>query len=486
MSKFRSIAQNTAVATLVSAMLASCSLAPAYYRPVAPVPQSWEGAGVKVERNPDSIDLEVMQWDAFVLDPQLRAIIDLALENNRDVRKAVLSVEAARAQYGIQRADQMPNVGVEGAGTRQRQSDSLRSDGMEAVASNYQAGVALSAFELDLFGRVRNLSEAALREYLATAQVARSVRLRLITDVSTAYIQYRSAQTRQALVQQTLETRQRSMVLIQLRQQQGIDSALDFADAQGLMSEAEVQLHRVERELAQSGNALRLLAGKHDLDIGGPRESELAFFADVQTGLPSSMIERRPDIIAAEQRLLARNADIGAARAAFFPSITLTGLLGSASDELSGLFDTGTRAWSFTPRLNLPIFSGGRNRAALDLAATRKEIAVADYEQSIQQGFSEVADGLASLDTLAEERAAQERVASASGAALSLAEVRYRAGVDSNLRYMDAQRRSFADQLLLVDVRMQRQVALATLYNALGGSWHAEPHGYVVGPSQKK
>lgn len=462
------------MAPLAAALvLAGCSLAPTYQRPEAPIPVQWqEGASVAGQTS----SAATLAWQDFVADTQLRKLIALALENNRDLRQTLLNVEAARAQYRIQRADRLPGIDVQGTGTRQRTPADLRTPGSPSVQSSYQAGVGLTAFELDLFGRVRNLSQAAMEEYLATEEAAQGARISLVAEVIQAYLSRDGAQRRQRLTAQTLQTRETSLKLIAQRRELGAASELDYLEAQGLTEQARGDLERAEREFRQAGNALALLVGVSDIRSVLPQEPapSLLLVQELSAGVPADLLAHRPDIRAAEHQLLASNANIGAARAAFFPRISLTGLFGSSSTELSNLFDSGQRAWSFMPQITLPIFDGGRNRANLDLATVRKDIAVAGYEQTIQTAFREVADALAATDTLRREEAARRAQAQASSQAMRLAEARYLAGEDDYLRYLDAQRNAFANEMNLIEIGTQRQIALATLFRALGGGWHGE------------
>lgn len=451
-----------------SMALAGCtSLAPTYERPLAPVPSTWpvKGATAAAEGTP--------QWQDFIVDAPLQELVKAALENNRDLRQTLLNIRAARAQYGVQRADRLPSVSASATGTRQRTPADVGGTVEPVTSSNYQAGVGFTSFELDLFGRVASLSEAALQTYLAAEETGRAAQLTLIADVAQAYLTRDSAMRRLDLTRQTLDARERSQFLIEQRRRTGAASALDHEEAVGLTEQARADLERLQRELAQSENALRLLVGHADVaahlstrSVSGP-----VVLTDLVPGIPASLLTRRPDILAAEHELKARNADIGAARAAFFPRLSLTGFLGSSSADLSNLFQGGQSAWSFSPQLSLPIFDAGRNSANLSLAEVRKDIAIARYEASIQTAFREVADALAATDTLRREEVAKQALARSSAASLALSEARYRAGVDSHLRFLDAQRSSYANQVALIEIATQRQAALITLFRTLGGAW---------------
>lgn len=449
--------------------LAGCSLAPSYQRPAAPVATDWQQPNAAAA----SVAADALDWQTFIVDPQLRQVVDAALGNNRNLRQALFDIEAARAQYRVQRADRLPSINTTATGNRQRLPADLSSSGRSEVSSSYQVGLGLTEYELDLFGRVRNLSESALQSYLATEEATRATQISLIAEVLQAYLTRDGAQRRLAVVEQTLQTREDSLQLVSQRRQAGTATALDYQEALGLTEQARAERESTLRQRQQADNALVLLIGTPDaprLLPATPRDS-LLVLQDIAPGTSSALIERRPDILASEHRLLARNADIGAARAAFFPRLSLTGSVGSSSSELSGLFDGGSRAWSFAPSLSLPIFAGGRNRANLDLAEVRKDAAVAEYEGTIQSAFREVADALTASDTLRREEAARRALSDSSQAAMALAKARYDGGVDDYLRYLDAQRSSFANQVTLIQISTERQIALVDLFRSLGGGW---------------
>ncbi|MCL6351476.1 efflux transporter outer membrane subunit [Pectobacterium polaris] len=475
----------TALATAL--LLSGCSLAPVDQRPAAPIPLQWsdgaEGSNVGASGKQSASATTALDWQAFVTDDGLRGLITLALNNNRDLRQTLLNVDAARAQYRVQRADRLPSAQIEGSGMRQRVPEDLRTPGAPSVQSNYQAGVGLTSFELDLFGRVRNLSEAAMQEYLATEEAARSAQISLVSEVIQAYLTRDSAQRRYLLATRILEAREVSLRLIDQRRSLGAANELDYQESLGQTQQVRADLERIDREFRQANNALALLVGVNDVRPHLPASSGTGtlLVQELAPGTPSDLLEQRPDIRAAEHRLQARNASIGAARAAFFPRISLTGLFGSSSSELSNLFESGQRAWSFAPQITLPIFDGGRNRANLDLSLVRKDIAIADYEQAIQVAFREVSDALAATDTLRREEQAQRAFAQSSSRTLQLAEDRYRSGSDDHLRVLDAQRNDFASQMTLVQIETQRQIALATLFRTLGGSWRGDVPAQGIG-----
>ena len=460
-------------------LLVGCSLAPTYQKPDAPILEQWTD-GVETQQygvnNVATVSAaSTLNWQGFVTDETLRELIELALSNNRDLRQTLLNVEVARAQYRVQRADRLPSVQADGSGARQRVPQDLQASDMPSVQSNYQAGVGLASFEIDLFGRVRNLSEAALREYLSTEETAHSAQISLVAEVIQAYLARESTQQRYLLATQILETREASLKLVKQRRVLGAASDLDVQEASGLVQQVQVELERIDREFRQTSNALALLVGVNDVRpyLTEQPSPDVLLVQEIAPGTPSELLALRPDIRAAEHRLRGRNASIGAARAAFFPRISLTGMFGSASAELSDLFESGQRAWSFSPQITLPIFEGGRNRANLDLAQVRRDIAVAAYEETIQNAFREVADALAATDTLRREESAQQALTESTAETLRLAKARYQSGADDYLHYLDAQRSDFVSQMSLVQVQTQRQMALATLFRSLGGGWQA-------------
>ncbi|AYZ65163.1 efflux transporter outer membrane subunit [Burkholderia multivorans] len=458
------------VAFAAALALAGCSLAPRYERPAAPVPASYapvDGAPSAAQpSNPALLD----DWRAYFTDPALQAWIDAALANNRDLRVAAGRVEEARALYGVQRADRLPSLDANLGYERTRVYDPVVRQ--SAVSGLYRAGVGVSAYELDLFGRVKSLSDAALAEYFATAEAQRTVRIGVIAEVANAYVAERSLHEQLALAQRTLDARERIASLTQRRYAAGTSDAIELRSAEMLVAAARASQAALQREHAQAVRALQLLAG--DFARAAPGDGltlDTLAIAPVAPGAPSALLERRPDIRQAEARLKAANAQIGAARAAFFPRITLTTDIGSVSDAFSGLFAAGTGVWTFAPRMTLPIFAGGRNRANLDVATARKHIAVAEYEKSVQVAFREVADAFAARDWIDAQLAAQQAVYEADGARLKLAERRYGSGVATYLELLDAQRSTFESGQELIRLKQLRLGNAITLYRALGGGW---------------
>lgn len=458
------------VAISCSLGLSACSLAPSYEQPALPVSADWptgaayDGAELVNETAAD------ISWREFFRDPALQELVSLALENNRDLRVAALNVEAFRAQYRITRSERLPSVGVDGSLGRQGLAEDLSFPGRPQTMGQYGLSLGVAAYELDFFQRVRNLSDSALQSYLATEEAQRSAHIGLVGDVALAYLTWRTDQEQLALADDTLQSYRESLELMEASAEAGIASALDVQQARTLVEQARGQVARLTRQVAQDLNGLELLLGTavpEDLPQGLPLGE--ALLADLPVGLPSDLLVQRPDIRAAEHRLLAANANIGAARAAFFPSIRLTASAGVASHELSNLFDRGNDTWSFMPRIHLPIFTAGRLQASLDYAEVSQDIRVAEYERSIQNAFREVADGLAAKGTYDEQLDAQRALVSSIAEYYELAQQRYDEGVASYLAVLDARRNLFAAQQQLLGDRLAQLSSQVSLYKALGG-----------------
>jgi multidrug efflux system outer membrane protein len=471
---------------LIALSLGACSLAPVYERPQAPVAAAWkvDGAGsphAAADAAPGAAAdaapgaASDIGWRDFYAEPALRRLIDRALEHNRDLRIAILNIEAARAQYGIRRADELPTVGAGASASRQRVPADLSPTGRSTISDRYQVDIGVTGFELDFFGRVRSLSEAALAEYLATEEAARAARIGLVAQVAGGWLAERAAAEQIALLERTIEARQRSYALIRLRHGAGVASELELRQAEGLLEGARAELAEARRARLQARNGLELLVGAPlaDEDLtDGVSLAQARLQAAPPAGLPSALLERRPDVLAAEQRLRGANASIGAARAAFFPRIALTGALGTASRELSGLFGGGSGIWSFVPQISLPLFDAGRIQSNLDLAEARRNIAVADYERTIQRAFREVADALAARSTIGERLRALQAQVDAAARTLELSELRYRNGVDSQLQWLEAQRSLLGAEQGLLAARAAELANRVELYKALGGGWN--------------
>lgn len=468
-------------AALASALLLSaCSLAPKYERPAAPVaaafPSDRAGAAsrtsVAVPLPAGARSAVDTGWRDYFTDPRLQALIGAALENNRDLRATVLRIEEARAQYNIQSADRLPNVNASFADTRAKTPAFLSSTGRSTIGERYDVGVSVSSFELDFFGRVKSLNDAALASYLATEEARLAAQIALVAQVAQAYYTERAYAEQYALAQQTYEARARTYKLTQQRAEVGASSRLDLRSNETLMETARASALTLARQRAQAENALTLLVGQAPSAAASgamPGDAQIDTLSALPEGLPSDLLARRPDIRAAEQRLKAANANIGAARAAFFPRISLTAAVGSSSPSLHGLFDSGSGSWSFAPQLTLPIFDAGRNSANLTLTEVRKNLAVTDYEKTIQTAFREVADALAARDYLGEQVNAQRAVQEAQADRLKLLQLRFDNGVASSLDVLDAQRELFSAQQTLVQARLLRTTTAIDLYRALGG-----------------
>ncbi|MBI4996215.1 MAG: efflux transporter outer membrane subunit [Rhodocyclales bacterium] len=453
------------IALIGTILVAGCSLAPNYERPEAPVATNWTDADASGTRAVAGLD-----WRAYFPDTQLQALIADALEHNRDMRIAVARVAEARGLYGVTRADRLPNVDLTGSGTHAHTPADLSATGSEITSHRYDVNVSLLSFELDFWGRVASLSEAARRSYLATEEAQRAFRLSLISDVANAWFVLLEMNERTALARETVATREETRKLISRRRDVGIAGDLDYLAADGAWAASQAELANLERQQAAAYNALTLLVGKPLAKLATDRKlAEQGVVADLAAGLPSEVLVQRPDVLAAEQRLIAANANIGAARAAFLPRISLTGAFGTASRALSGLFDANSEAWNFQPALRLPLFDFGRAAANSDVAAARKVVAVADYEKTIQQAFREVADLLVARDKLATQLAALEAAEKAQSERRRIADARYEAGISSYLEVLDAQRESFTAQQSVVATRRALLATAAQLYKALGG-----------------
>lgn len=467
MTKTRLIPTALAAAML----LAGCSLIPTYERPAAPVPTVFPGDPAQ----PAGTAAAAVVWQDFFTDPRLAKLIDTALANNRDLRVSVLNIETARAQFQIQRSSLFPAVGLAASGTRSAPNPYQAIGVGGSVASQYSVNLGVTAWELDFFGRIRSLKDAALAQYLATEESRKAAQISLIAAVANGWLTLIADDELLELTKQTLATRDESVRLTKLRFDNGVSSEIDFQLANSLAETARAAYAQQQRLRLQDENALALLLGAPvpaEATAGGAAGlAGVKPMPDVPAGLPSDMLAERPDIRAAEQQLIGANANIGAARAAFFPRISLTSSIGTASSEFSNLFDSGTRAWAFAPQLTLPIFDAGRNIAGLDSAKAQRDIAVAQYEKSIQSAFREVADGLAGRATLGEQYRATQAQATAEGTRFRLSDLRYRNGIASALDLLDAQRSQFAAQQATVQVHLLQLQNQVTLYKALGGGW---------------
>jgi multidrug efflux system outer membrane protein len=434
----------------ISLILSACSLAPEYERPESPVAGTWPAGDAYAQDGPRASRAADLAWEEFFADARLRGVIQLALDNNRDLRLFALNVERAQGMYGISRGDLFPSFTAEGSESKQRQSRDLIQPGQSRVATRYSVDVGFAGWELDFFGRIRNLSEQALEEYLATDEGRRGARIVLINQVARAYFALAADRENLALARSTLDSQQAAYDLIKKRFDVGTVSELDLRRARVPVDTARVDVARYTQLAAQDINLLVLLAGAQVPGEWLPTGlSESLLMKDVAAGIPSDALLSRPDVMAAEHRLKAAYASIGAARAALFPRISLTGTLGAASDELSGLFGSGNSTWLFAPRFALPIFDT-RLWAALRVSRTDREIALTQYEKAIQTAFREVADALAARGTIDEQLAAQVSLRATVAETYRLAQKRYDSGIDNYLSVLDAQRSLFAARQALV------------------------------------
>jgi outer membrane protein, multidrug efflux system len=489
--------------------LAGCTLEPHYQRPQPAVTPQWpatpqssatpqlsapaagDSAGSSAQAAPDASQRNAAQigWREFFTDPKLQTLIEQALKRNPDAQIATLNIAAARAQYQIQRAQLFPKISASATEELEKFPAAVAplasgtgsgSGGVGIGAASgsgvfryFDVGVGFTSYELDLFGRIRSLNHAKLQQYLGYVETRRSTQISVIAEVANAYLSWLADMKLLRITEETLDSQQQSLNLIRMSFEGGVATALDLHQAETTVATAQANLAQYRRQVAQDQNALVVL-------LGAPLPSEFvadveldeeSLLADLPAGVPSEVLVQRPDILAAEHNLVAANANIGAARAAFFPSILLTGSYGTASTQLSGLFKQGSTAWTFSPQISLPIFAGGANVASLDLAKVQKNILVVQYQQAIQSGFREVADALAGRATLDSQVAADTALVQASSESFRLSNMRFTGGVDNYLGVLDSQRSLYTAQQSLVSVKLARLQNLVNLYKALGGGW---------------
>lgn len=462
------------------ALLGGCNLAPKHITPALSTPTEFPPEVSPAGARTDPV---AIGWQEFYQDERLRELIALALENNRDLRIAVQRIEEARGLYRIQRTQQLPQLGLTAGASRSRigtaSLNPAQTGGADAPAGvsgftvdSYNVGVAVTSFELDFWGRVRNLSEAARARYLSTVAAERAFRISLIRDLATAYISSRSLAEQAGQAERTVASRANGLRIAKLRLDAGVTSALDYRQAESLLTQAEAELASLRNQRAQQRNLVRLLVGapiEEDRLAPARLLSEQGILGDIDAGLPSALLYNRPDIIAAEENLRAARANIGAARAAFFPQISLTGSLGFASTSLDNLFSDEGETWSFGPSFSLPIFDWGARKGDVTVARARESIEVATYERTVQIAFREVSDALANRRYLVEQIAAQQRQVDAQSALAQLAARRYENGVAQFLEVLDAERNLFAAQQTLIQLRGAELNSIVSLYAALGG-----------------
>lgn len=459
-------------AALAALLLSGCTMIPDFERPALPVSAQWPAGSAYASQNGvDNPYVAAMAWKSFFQSPEMHYVIQSALDNNRDLRIAMLQVEKARALYRIERADLVPSLNGAGGLNRQGIPDAASPTGQDSISSTATANIG-TAYEIDLFGRLRSESESALQKYFATAEAQKTARITLIAETANAYLAYLADKKLLTLTEETLTAQEQSFKIISQRHDLGVASQLDLEQARTSVEAARANKAMYTRRLAQDRNALELLMGTPPAQdiLDALTLDSVTLANDLPVGLPSDVLLARPDIRGAEHNLLAADADIGAARAAFFPSISLTGSAGFASQSLSVLFSGGTSlAWSFIPQITLPLFSGGRNVANLDGAKASQKIAVAEYEKTIQTAFREVADQLAARGTYADQLQAQESLVAASRKTYEISRARYDQGTDSYLAVLDSQRALYGAEQSAIGVEQEYLSNLVNLYKALGG-----------------
>lgn len=452
------------------ALLAGCSLAPKYERPSPPVANAFpatEGA-TPAEVRTSATDLG---WKQFFGDPRLQRVIQLTLDNNRDLRVAALNVERVRALYNIQRTALIPSLNATGSVYRQRTPGDLNTTGQSILTTSYSLGAEIPSYEVDFFGRVAILRNQVLQQYLASEDARSNTQISLISGAARQYLILLANDEQLTLAKQTLAAAERSYELIKQTYDAGVSTELDLRTAEAQRASVRASMATIAQQRARAENALVLLMGA-PLPADLPPAGSLAtqnLIDDLPAGLPSDLLSRRPDLRAAEHLLQSANANIGIARAAFFPSVKLTAFDGTASAELSGLFEKGSGSWNFAPSITLPIFASGRNKAQLDVAWTEQRIALANYEKAIQTAFRETADALAVRSLIVAQITAQEDRVAAAKRRYDLTRQRFDAGIDAYLEVLLAQQELFGAQQSLIDTRLARLTNLISLYAALGG-----------------
>ncbi|MDD3029412.1 MAG: efflux transporter outer membrane subunit [Alphaproteobacteria bacterium] len=462
------IKKNELTCCLLSVILASCSMAPTYERPAMPMPDVWAQAPVDQDLG-EPFDAS---WEHFFVSPTLKQLIAQALENNRDLRIAALNIEKARATYRIRWADRLPTVTAGVTETQALTPKALSSTQTRNITRKYEANLGITAFELDLFGRVASLNESALESYFSTKEARAAAQTSLIAEVANAYLAFLGDRKLLDLAEKTLLSHQKSLALIKESFNRGVSSEIEVAQAQALVENARAQRATYEQRVDQDKNALTLLIGApvdEKVLSSDPDFNTVRFIRTLRVGLPSEVLLSRPDILQAEHTLKAANANIGAARAAFFPTLSLTATGGFASPTLNALFHGVSGAWSFVPNVSMPIFDSGRNIANLDVAQTENNIAVANYEKAIQSAFREVSDALAAKKALTEQTKAQETLVQATQTSLNLSQARYQHGLDSYLSVLSAERTFYSAKQGKIVTQIEAFSNLITLYKTLGG-----------------
>ena len=462
-----------AVIMAMGALSGCANLAPDFMRPAAPIADNWPESGKAVVG--EGRALSGIDWQAFFTDPRLKELIGLSLQNNRDLRVAALNIDKARAQYRISDAARYPAINASGGQTAQQTADDLSQTGEGTLSRQYTAGIGFSSFELDFFGRVGNLKDQALEQFLATEEARRSVQISLVAEVANAWLTLAADQERLQLARETLASQRDSYKMTQRSFEAGIATALDFNQSRIAIETARSDVARYTAAVAQDRNALALVVGTQPAEalLADKLTDVTSARQNVPAGVPSDTLLQRPAVIQAERLLRAANASIGAARAAFFPRITLTASAGVGSNELSNLFDSGNGTWLFMPQIVLPIFNAGSNQANLDSARADQGIRIAQYEKAIQTAFRETSDALVVRATIAEQIDAQTALATAARESYRLTDLRYQKGIDSYLPVLDALRTRISAEQALITTQLARQSNAVNLYKVFGGGWQS-------------
>ncbi|MFA6336337.1 MAG: efflux transporter outer membrane subunit [Bacteroidales bacterium] len=463
------------LAALLPVFAGGCSMAPKYVQPQPPLPADWT-TGDTAKSTPGA---KVQDWRTVIADEPMKRLVDLAIANNRDLRVAALNIEKAQAQYQIQRADLFPKIDATAGANMQRTPAKLSSSRTAVTSRAYSVGLGFSAFELDLFGRIQSLKDEALETFLATEAAKRSVELSLVAEVATAYLTLAADREQLSLAKEILETEQASYEIVKYRFDFGVSNELELSQAQTTVDTARVNVANYTAKVTADENNLSVLVGMPLTAEMLPAKTlaEVTPLNPVPAGLPSEVLTRRPDVLAAEHQLKAANADIGAARARYFPSIGITSSIGFASSQVNDLFNAPAGAWSFVPQLTLPIFHSGAIRAGVKASEAQRDIMVATYEKIVQAAFKEVSNALAQAASLSDQVEAQTSLTKATGKSYELATLRYENGVDSYLTKLDSQRSFASSRQGLISTRLSRLTNTLTLYKALGGGWSSEQTG---------
>lgn len=452
----------------ISVILFGCSFAPKYLRPSIPVAKKYPGE----TGTPKYMNIRQIDWQDFFTDPALKQLIELSLKNNRDLRTAIERIGEARAMYGLQKADLFPSLNANALGLRVGLPGKLIPNINSFVFSAYLGALSISSWEVDFWGRLRNLKNAALEHYLATEDAEHAAFISLIEQVANSYLTEHELNELIHITLKTIKSRKQSYHLMKRRFEEGSSSKFEMVQSETLLQQANSDLTVLERKRELNWNAMTLLVGA-PIPVSQSRSSRVvpSYIKGISPGLPSELLYNRPDVIAAEHRLKAANANIGAARAAFFPRITLTGAYGTTSSELNNLFSPGTKIWTYFPNITLPIFDWGRNMSDLGLAKARQNLAITDYEHTIQVAFREVADALANRTWLAKQIIVQNKALASQRERTHLAWSRYKAGSSPYLEVLDAERDKFAAEQSLVQTRYELLASKINLYAALGGGY---------------